>query len=417
MKLLRTLLFFLVCITLGLGLGFGGLFSIHYLQKYQQATLSAFTPEQLTQLDPSRPVVLSASSVTQPPLMVYGYLPHFSLGRAIIRPELTHISYFGYFIASNGEFSKAEGEPISAINAYSGERMQEFQALIAEQDQQLELTLIMLNADDIAAFVTNKKAQDVLIQNMKLFVDTQPITGVNLDIEYTGTLTPAIRDGYASFVERFVREVRDPILTANPQARFQVTVAMYGGAATSTDSFWDVERIGRVVDGIVIMAYDFHQTSSTIAGPNAPLFGGSLHGVEGEWSLDIMQSVAAFSRIVPADKLILAVPFYGRSWQISGTTLGAPTYPGSGSSPTYGRIKEMIAEKNLEERWDPQSLVPYVIDKDAGITRLTTYENPRSLAFKLDLVRQAGLKGIAIWALGYEDGQQDLWQIIRQKSR
>ncbi|MBP6977319.1 MAG: hypothetical protein PHD61_01225 [Bacteroidales bacterium] len=39
----------------------------------------------------------------------------------------------------------------------------------------------------------------------------------------------------------------------------------------------------------------------------------------------------------------------------------------------------------------------------------------RSLGKRFDLVRQRGLAGIGIWALGYDHGYDDFWQLIRDK--
>jgi len=51
-------------------------------------------------------------------------------------------------------------------------------------------------------------------------------------------------------------------------------------SASKNDQIWDVPRIGQAVDYIVVMAYDFHRTSSSQAGPVAPLFGGEKNGTQ-----------------------------------------------------------------------------------------------------------------------------------------
>ena len=43
------------------------------------------------------------------------------------------------------------------------------------------------------------------------------------------------------------------------------------------------------------------------------------------------------------------------------------------------------------------------------------YENSRSLSYKLDLVNQLDLAGVAIWALGYEGDSRELWETIGRK--
>lgn len=42
-------------------------------------------------------------------------------------------------------------------------------------------------------------------------------------------------------------------------------------------------------------------------------------------------------------------------------------------------------------------------------------DNVSSLGAKYELVRRSGIAGIGIWALGYDDGYEDLWNLIRDK--
>jgi GH18 family chitinase len=43
------------------------------------------------------------------------------------------------------------------------------------------------------------------------------------------------------------------------------------------------------------------------------------------------------------------------------------------------------------------------------------YENPTSISFKLEYVKQLDLAGIAIWALGYEGHTRELWDQVNKR--
>ena len=43
------------------------------------------------------------------------------------------------------------------------------------------------------------------------------------------------------------------------------------------------------------------------------------------------------------------------------------------------------------------------------------FENQESLKIKYELVHKYGLKGVGIWALGYDGGYQELWNALEEK--
>ena len=79
-------------------------------------------------------------------------------------------------------------------------------------------------------------------------------------------------------------------------------------------------------DAVVIMGYDYRNGSSNPVGSVAPIGGPSY---------DIGNTIAAYLGRLPASKVILGVPYYGRAWStdtsalhaknISGTKYGAST--------------------------------------------------------------------------------------------
>lgn len=167
------------------------------------------------------------------------------------------------------------------------------------------------------------------------------------------------------------------------------------------------------VDYMVVMAYDFHRRSSPQAGPVAPLFGGKEY-----WDSDINQHLADLTKIVPKHKLLLGVPFYGYEWQTTSREAQAHTFPETGSTASFKRVKTILEQKEklqVEQNWSEQALSPYLSYVKDGEIYVIYYENSRSLSYKLDYVNQLDLGGIAVWALGYEDTTRELWDTIQRK--
>jgi spore germination protein YaaH len=215
--------------------------------------------------------------------------------------------------------------------------------------------------------------------------------------------TAQLRNQYTTFIKNLSEHLD------NTYDDIELTVDMYAGAATK-NMLWEVEEIAPLVDYIIVMAYDFHRSSSPTAGPVAPLF-----EKEASWSESINGYLRDFSRKVPTNKLLLGIPFYGYEWQTTSTDPGSFTLPRTGATASYRRVKELISQKealNLTEHWDENALAPYLSYVKDGENYLVYFENAASVAYKLEYVNQLNLAGIAIWSLGYEGESRDLWNVI-----
>src|SRR5690606_10440632 len=115
-----------------------------------------------------------------------------------------------------------------------------------------------------------------------------------------------------------------------------LSIDMYASAA-SKQQLWDVAAIAKEVDYIIVMAYDFHRRSSPQAGPVAPLFGGKEL-----WDSDISEHLQAFLTIVPSEKILLGIPFYGYEWQTTSTDPQATTFPNTGSTASFERVQSIL---------------------------------------------------------------------------
>jgi spore germination protein len=192
----------------------------------------------------------------------------------------------------------------------------------------------------------------------------------------------------------------------------ELSFCLYSSAANKP-WLWDISALTPHVDHVVIMAYDFHRSSSSVAGPVAPVFGGKEH-----WDSDIVTHLKEFTSLVPPEKIILGVPFYGYEWETTSGHSRASVFPGTGSTASYNRVQELLknqTQPDIQEHWDELALSPYLTFTQNNRSHVIYYENQRSLSYKLDLVRDLQLGGVAIWALGYESESREPWDVIQQK--
>jgi len=349
--------------------------------------------------------------------VVYGFLPYWNLKDIKVEKELTHLSYFGLNIAANGEImtKDEDGNLDPGYRLLSDEVFLELVTQVQKQNGQIELVLKQFNSNDIAAFVKNEKAHLKFFESLDSIILAYPISGINIDIEYSGETSQSLRDSFVTFMRKL-----DWYLDTKYKD-IKISVDVYASAASNEQSFWDIKAIGQYVDYVIVMAYDFHQRSSEQAGPVAPLF-----SENNQWNKDINQHLKIFLDQIPREKILLGIPFYGYSWRTDSSQPKANTYENTGFTVSYKKAKELLSLANgktssesawtgathIKKSFDENALSPYITYEQDGEFYTLYYEDPKSIAYKLEYARQLNLAGIAIWALGYEDNDRELWQAI-----
>jgi spore germination protein YaaH len=214
-------------------------------------------------------------------------------------------------------------------------------------------------------------------------VTERGVDGVDLDFEPIPT---GLAGEYGDLVAR-VRRALDA-----RRHGLQLTVALVG----HFDSY-DVPSIVRGrPDALYLMGYHYAGWWSKVAGSTAPL-GGPRY--------DVADTVRLLRRFVPADKLIVGVPYYGHLWPTTSGIVHAAT-TGAGTDLRIATAAALAASH--VERWDP---VEHVAWSRWQVHDCATcpahwvelyYDSPRALADKLAWVKRGDLLGIGIWTIGFE---------------
>lgn len=350
---------------------------------------------------------LKPTQLNRSPKIVYGFLPYWNLEKAKIHPELTHLGLFALVIQANGSLQTTqEGYNEPGYNALKSKSFLALSNRLISSNQKQEIVLAQFNADIVSQFLYSEAAQDNLLETLDSLLLAYPFSGVNIDIEYAGEMTDSLPNKLNQFVQKLDQHLEEKY----PDVKLSIDIFASAG---SRNTIWDIETLAKHVDYIVVMAYDYHRPSSVISGPVAPLFDNVSKN-------DISDHLDKILEKVPPEKILLGVPFYGYEWQTVSRDSSDHTYPDSGSTASYKRVLELLEQKEeleLEEHWNEDALSPYITYQENGQTYTIYYENSRSLSYKLDLVNQLDLAGMAIWALGYEGYTRDLWDVIEKKVR
>ncbi len=224
------------------------------------------------------------------------------------------------------------------------------------------------------------KARKNLIDNLMSDVRTYDLDGLNLDIE---SIKPEAGPHYVQFVRELSVECR----------KNGVVLSVDTYVPSAYTSFYNREELGRVVDYMIIMGYDEHYAGGE-AGSVAS-FGYEKKGIEDTLAM------------VPAEKVISAMPFYTRLWKE-----GAD---GEVTSSAMGMEKASLwVEENGMELYWQEELGQYFGQLETEDGRyLLWMEEERSIGEKMKLVRENGLAGSAFWKLGFEP--ESIWDVIRQQ--
>lgn len=251
-----------------------------------------------------------------------------------------------------------------------------------------------------SSFWASSTAQQTFITNAINLLNSRGGNGINIDFEGMGASDKA---PFTAFMTNACNQIH----AANPN--YEVTMALY---AVDWSGTFDIPALNSLVDDFIIMGYDYYYSGSSTAGPEAPLY-----NFQTGYNQTLSKSITYYLKQgATKSKLLLGLPWYGREWETAGSTAPSSTTGGFTSSRTYNYVRNNSATYSAANKnWDSNSFNPYYSYQSAGLWRQCWIDDNYSYSRKFDLVNQRGIGGIGIWALGYDNGYQDLWNLIQNK--
>ena len=339
----------------------------------------------------SQNTVSKNSSVCTLKKKVYGWHPYWSgtVYTAYDWTMLSDFSYFDYAVSpttgqnTNSSFAWSTSAAVTAAKA-NGKKIHICATLFASH----------------ATFWTSPAAQTTFINNMVSLLNSRGGNGVNIDFEGMGSSdkTP---------FKNFMVNLKNALVAANPN--YELSVALY---AVDWSGSFDIPGLNPVVNNFIIMGYDYYYSGSTTAGPESPLY-----NFQTTYNYTCAKSITYYLNLgVTPSKLLLGLPYYGREWSTSGPNAPSATTGAFTSSRTYAYVKGTPGTYSAtNKKWEANCFNPYYSFSVAGQQRQCWIDDVYSMGRKYDLVKQRGIGGIGIWALGYDNGYTDLWQLIKDK--
>lgn len=226
--------------------------------------------------------------------------------------------------------------------------------------------------------LSSSAARAALIDNMMAEVEEYGFDGWNIDFE---TLSSGTGIHYIQFIKELSVRCR----------REGIVLSVDNYVPAPYNEFYDLETQGKVVDYVIIMAYDEHYSGSANAGSVA--------------SLNFLKKAVNDTLAkVPRERIVMAIPFYTRLW--------AESESGQLSSEalTMNGAKDVLERNKVEAEWDAATGQNYAEYKKDGLTYKIWLEDVDSLHERLKVIAGANVAGVAAWRLGFET--EEIWPIM-----
>ncbi|MBX3275533.1 MAG: glycoside hydrolase family 18 protein [Sandaracinaceae bacterium] len=332
--------------------------------------------------------------------------------------RLTHVNYAFANLSEAGEC--VLGDPYADTErTYDGDRWDDplrgsFRrlALLKERHPHLR-TLISIGGWTWSARFSDAALTDAsrrrFAESCTEFMVRYGFDGIDVDWEYpvgggleTNVTRPEDRRNYTLLLEE-VRRALDARGAADGR-HYLLTIAAPAGPTTLQNL--ELAELGRVLDWINVMTYDFNGAWGTHTGFNAPMR--RYPGDPSPEGFDVDSAVRAYlAGGVPPERLVLGVPFYGR------TFAGAAGADGLGQpfrGPADGTWERGVVDwhdvranylPRMTRHWHAQARVPWLHDPSTGT--FVSYDDAESLRIKRDYARELGLGGVMIWEMSSDD--------------
>lgn len=316
------------------------------------------------------------ASSGKPCKTIFGYLPYWENTSTLRWDLLTHVACFSLEVYSDGTLKNTRGWPWTAVINQA-----------KANNVKVILVVALFDSAGINSIIHTPTYKQTFFENMRDQMIEGDADGLNVDFE-SGT-------SWNDDMPAFLTELNAYLKSYNPD--WELTIA---GPAVNWSNTWDLTATANACDGIFIMGYAFAGSWSTYSGANAPFDGGSIN------ILDTMDDEYAG---VPTDKLILGVPYYGNHWTTSDSAAHSSTINYISSSRFYN---DVINANTYGRLWDATSQTPWYRWYTSGQWHQVWYDDAESLGIKYDAALARGYQGVGMWALGYDEGRDELWDAL-----
>ena len=364
--------------------------SIHRQQSLFYSQLELNTPAQYDSLNGFQGEMPRKSAINDTlTKRVFGYFPYWA-GNNYLNYRWDLLSDFCYF---SYEVNPSTGNPETT---HEWETTPAIDTALANN---VKIHLCVTLFSDHATFFNSSSAQQTLIDNVIQMLIERGAIGVNIDFE---AMPSAYGDEFTDFIISLSGQLHEAI----PGSELSIAAP-----AVNWSNTFDIQVLKDYLDFFMVMAYDYYWGGSSTAGPVSPQY-----SMTAAYNYNFSRTISYYqSQGLSSAQLVVGVPYYGREWPVEEQFAPSAT-TGSGSAYTYRWVRNNTPGyySNENKHLEANSFSPY-FSFFTDEWNQCFIEDTISLAKKFDLVNRRKFGGIGIWALGYDDGYPDFWDVIANK--
>lgn len=262
-----------------------------------------------------------------------------------------------------------------------------------------------------ATMVTKPDAEERYARDVLKIVDEADYDGIDLDWEYPDTKAEIV--GF----ERLTRRFRKELDALGQKKKRPMLLTMAASSNPGTLRWLEKDFLLETMDWINVMTYDFAGDWTNYAGHHSPLFASPKQPEGGKVSSEITIKYLLEQKGLPAARLALGIPLYGRGFPVRepyAPTKDAPKV--RIPQGEYSNLQKLQKEQGWVRTWDDATKNPWLSAPDHSV--VIGYDDPESVAIKTDWAMKKGLRGVFFWQINGDrlpDGSNPVQEASRKE--
>jgi len=310
--------------------------------------------------------------------------------------KYTHIIHIGLSFGESGVLNLSEGLMPSA-------------ELTCEAHKHGVLVLVSLvgSKKHFETVSHNEQLLEPFVRRMTELVEANDYDGIDVDWEHPDS--PTAGKGWMKFMQA-LREALDG-LGDRKRRRYWLTSALPAGWS---GAHLDGKVVTETVDFLNVMCYDGFGPWGGRAGNHAPLFPDR----EDPRGISMAKGMAYWRDKVgvPADKLVMGLPFYAyvcRGYKPYEKIDRNDKSKSVDGGSTWSGIQRLISEQGWERRFDQESQAAWYFSPDGNA--FVAADDPEIIRIKVKWAREQGFRGVFMWSMRCDimpDGSRPLLEAM-----
>ncbi len=233
------------------------------------------------------------------------------------------------------------------------------------------------------------------------------LDGIDIDWEYPAQVgagniyRPADNANFTLFLKAIRDRLDEQGKLDNRTGKNHYLLTAATGGDTAFISHTNLGKAQKYLDYVNIMTYDLYHGNDIVTGHHSPLYQSKMGNQSRNSSASAVDGHIRAG--VPASKIVLGLPFYGRGWADVTDKDRGLYQPATGKHSFISHDKlaaDYIGKNGFVRYWDAEAKAPYLWNADTHT--FITYEDEESLAPKIAYVKAKKLAGIMFWEYIYD---------------